>query len=265
MTGAAQTLSELQSRVADRSDPGYPLDFQERVLFAPLGPGWHVEFYGSPFEESFSDFLRSISRPEVANRLVGLTFDGPDDGSNGTKDWNFRPLLDEKPVFSKLSALSVARTLPEHHNQSVVAEGGYDEAGQIAELLACCPVLEHLTVPSAPSATFFQQGERPLKELRVHAGYDTQDFIWNLARSFCFPELRDLELGNFDQSIVEQGLGEVPPFKHYRAFFLSPASASLRQCTLRNTLLTEDELGQLRQMRPSCSLVTIQSTARRHR
>jgi hypothetical protein len=48
-----------------------------------------------------------LSLPEVASRVASLTFDGPDEGANGTRDWDFSWLLAQEVTFPELEQLII--------------------------------------------------------------------------------------------------------------------------------------------------------------
>src|ERR1043165_4764398 len=123
-------------------------------------------------------------------------------GANGTRNWDFTPLVESSAVFPQPTSFFIEPSAPEHHNQTIIAKD-YDEDGMIARLLTRFPRIESLTTPSAPNASFFEIGIRPLVYLRVDAGYDTQNFILNLSKSSCFPSLRLLDYGDYNERYME--------------------------------------------------------------
>src|SRR5262249_45937067 len=155
-----------------------------------------------PFGGAYQEALAAVVSPEVSPVIRSLTFRGPDEGSNGTRNWDLSPLTEGEAVFPQLRSVSIEQTKPADHNRTIVASD-YAEDGALARLLAKAPGLESLVTPSAPNPEFFQVGERPLTFLSVDAGYDHQDFIRGLARSSCFPGLRSLEFGEYNETYMD--------------------------------------------------------------
>jgi uncharacterized protein (TIGR02996 family) len=120
---------------------------------------------------------------------------------------------------------------------------GYDEAGLVAKFLAKCPVIEELTLPSAPNHEFFSIGVRPIKKLHVKAGFATQDFILNLSRSDCFPHLETLIYE--EHNLSEGGT----PFNHFAGLLRSQALKSVKRVEIGCSSLQEAELRRLRAIR----------------
>jgi hypothetical protein len=169
MTSALDLLSKAQHLIASRNQhPNHP-EFCEKLVFCSMGELLHVEYYGDSFGESYEDFLKLLCLPEVAGKLASLELRGPDEGANGTRNWDLTPLLESEVIFPRLRSIVVQPTLPEHHNQTIIASV-YEEDGQIGRLLAKASSLQSLTVPSAPDVTFFGGSSWPLEYLRVESG-----------------------------------------------------------------------------------------------
>jgi hypothetical protein len=120
---------------------------------------------------------------------------------------------------------------------------GYDEAGLIARFLARSPVAEELTLPSAPNQEFFSVGLRPLKKLHVKAGYATQDFILNLSRSDCFPQLETLI---YDERNLSEGW---TPFEHFAELLRSRALENVKKVEIGCSTLSAADIRRLRAIR----------------
>ena len=251
-----ERFRSVQQFITRQSHPSLLDEWAEKLYFAEVDGLLHVEFYGSPYEESFEAFSSLLMDATVAAILRSLAFRGPDEGANGTRNWDFSRLLESGVVFPNLTSLFVEPTTPEHHNQTIVGPV-YDEEGQIGRFLAKTPVLQSLTVPCAPNSSFFQQGTRPLALLRVDTGYDHQNFVQNLSRSACFPELRLLDFGDYSQRYINYPAA-CTPFEHYVQLATSPPFAPVRKLVLRNTVLTPDQVQQLRDARPDVTLRLVQ-------
>jgi hypothetical protein len=245
MKTALTLLTELQNRLfadADLTDPFHEYD---RVLFAEVGGLLHVEYYGDWCEEPLEATLEMLARPEVAERLAVLHFDGPDEGANGSRAWDFNPLLATDALFPRLTTFRVAWQRPGDHNYPVI---GYDEEGTVARLLDRLPNLKDLTVPSAPDAAFFDRPAHPLAYLRVATGYDHQNFILNLSQSRCFPNLFRFDFADYDQVYHDYPEACVP-FDHYRALFQSPVLEKAH-CAVWYAPWTAEQFRELRALKP---------------
>ncbi len=188
MQNALATLKSLQQRIADRNELDIAIEYLPRLTIVQTGKLFHLDFYGNPFEDSYLDTINTVAQAEIAPLIRSLIFRSYDEGANGTLSWDIEPLLNTDVTFSELKTFTIQLNQPGQHNRSIVA-ADYDEDGVLAKLLQKSPNLAELTVPSAPDASFFNIGDRPICHLNIDAGYDTQDFISNLAKSSCFPHL----------------------------------------------------------------------------
>ena len=253
-------LLELQERISARADIDLGDEGLEKLYLCEVAGQVHLEFYGSPFEESFAELQPVLCEPEVGASLRSLAVRGPDEGANGTRNWDFTPLLEGGASFPALTTFWVEPTDPVHHNRTILARD-YDEDGMIAGLLSRMPRLETLTVPSAPDARFFEREEHPLSSLRVDVGYDTQDFLAHFATSRCFPALRVLEYGDFSEFFLDEYAAQCTPYDQYEALFRSPAFAPVRRLVLRNPNLTAEQLKELKALRADLQMYVIHARA----
>jgi hypothetical protein len=262
MNTALQHLLELQQDIAARNEPEWDDDVCEKLLLSPIDGLVHVEFYGSPFDESFDEFTRVLGSPDVARHVRSLVFRGPDEGANGTRKWDFSSLIQSETLFPNLRSFVVEPTLPEHHNHTIIARE-YEEEGQIARLVAKMPLLTSLTVPSAPGGTFFDIALPSLHTLRVEAGYDTQNFILNFSQASGFKHLRHLDFGDYNQRYMDDYPAGYTPFEHFEALFRSSTFSGpgsfLGAFTLRNSILTPEQLSTLHHLRKDCQFRVIQA------
>jgi len=161
-------LLELQSRIheycreasaerqLDHENPAHPLwlvDFNFLAL-APMRAGLHVEYFGETWGEPITWTLQCLTRQDVADIVTSLAFTGPDEGANGTRDWDFGPLLEVDVHFPVLRSLFVKPTEPADHNTSLICRADLEEGGDIARFVAKIPYLTELTIPNAPDASF---------------------------------------------------------------------------------------------------------------
>nr|WP_315847207.1 hypothetical protein [uncultured Achromobacter sp.] len=279
-TPGYQALMALQRRIhaftvdaateldADIDQPDLPLwtSVYQYLTIAPLHGGLHVEYFGGNWDEPFEWTLECLARQEVADTLVSLAFTGPDEGANGTREWEFTPLLDSAVHFPRLRFLSIRPTAPEDHNTSMIVRAGsiMEEGGDIARFAAKAPYLSDLVVPNAPDATFFQVPLPQLSMLRIGGGSDTQDFIDNLAASGNLPALGLLDFTESSELQFSWARSRpetaVTPFAAYERLFASAALDPVHSLRLRNTCLSLEQLQALRAMRPSLQFMVIQAT-----
>jgi hypothetical protein len=238
-------LVALQRTIEARADPDRDAEFIDRLCVTRVGELTHLDFYGDPFEESFGDLLGALGDQEVANSLASLELRGPDEGANGTRNWDLSAIAHSSASFPRLRRLSIEQTKPTDHNRSIVAET-YDEEGVLAKILAKAPELDVLVTPSAPNADFFQIGQHPIQHLSVDTGYDHQNFIANLATSSCFPRLRSFEFGEYNETYMDDFSDHVTPFADYRNLFMSDAFASVQMFRWKNPVCSPEELAETR-------------------
>lgn len=213
----------------------------------------HVDFSGSPFDEPFDRLCEILSSKGVAESLASIVLRCADEGANGTCNWDLSGLIESEASFPALRLVSIQQTASGDHNRMIVA-ADYDEGGVLAQLLRKAPDLDALTSPSAPDAAFFTVLDHPLRYLNVDAGYDTQNFISNLADSRSFPGLQNLEFGEYNETYVDTFPEGCTPFADYLRLFKSPAFSAVRSFTWRNPVCTADEIAILRAIRPSRDL-----------
>ncbi|BDI30765.1 hypothetical protein CCAX7_28160 [Capsulimonas corticalis] len=258
MTNAVEILRNLQARMAAENDPEWPDDYAQKLYFTESHGLIHVEYYGPCFDETYEEFLNTVCRSDVAPHLRSLALRGPDEGANGTRNWDLSCLAAEGVRFSSLNSFYIEPTAPEHHNHSIVA-AIYEEEGQIAHAVAKMPDLKSLTVPSAPNKEFFLAASATLERLRIESGYNHQNFIQNLSESRRLPNLTSLDFGDYNQRNVSGDTDQCTAFSHYEQLFKSPAFDPVKLFTLRNSPLSTSELSALRKMRNDVQFFQIQS------
>ncbi|AOJ65317.1 hypothetical protein WJ32_22760 [Burkholderia ubonensis] len=251
----------------DHADPAHPLwlsDFNY-VVVAPMRAGLHVEYFGGPWDESFEWTLQCLAEQAVADVVTGLVFDGPDEGANGMREWDFGPLLASDARFPLLRSLSIRPTEPADHNASMIVRAGriMEEGGDIARFVAKSPFLTELTVPNAPDAGFFGVRLPHLATLRIGGGYSTQNFIGHLADSDGLPGLRVLDFTESTELQTtwkrERDPGSVTSFDAYERLLRSRAGQALHTLRLRNTCLGLAELEALQALHPRLQFMVIQA------
>jgi hypothetical protein len=138
------------------------------------------------------------------------------------------------------------------------------EGGDIARFVGKAPNLSELVVPNAPDFNFFARPLPNLHSLRIGGGFDTQDFVENLAGSTNLPGLKKLD---FTESTELQFTWKEKRDKDavtspasYEKLFSSTALDPVRSLCLRNTCLTLTQLEALRAIRPRLQFMLIQDS-----
>jgi hypothetical protein len=257
MTTAEATLAAVQANVRRRNSSQPIHADHECVAICPSADGFDVDFWGDAAGESYGELMEALGSPAVAETLRTLSIRGPDVGANGTRNWDLTALVGKGAPFPRLESVKIQQTAPSDHNKSIVA-ASYDEEGVLARLLSAAPNLSVLISPSAPNAEFFAPSSRPIGYLDVDAGYDTQNFIRNLARSTCFPELYSVAWGEYNETYMEDFAQQTTPIEDYRELFTSQALARVRAFEWRNPALGDDQIRELRRLRgPDFSLKVV--------
>ncbi|KFG96096.1 hypothetical protein GQ56_0117125 [Burkholderia paludis] len=251
----------------DHADPAEPLwltDFNH-VAVAPMRAGLHVRYFGGAWDEPFDWMLQCLAERDVAACVTDLAFSGPDEGANGSREWDFGPLLDSDAQFPMLRSLYVRPTEPADRNQSMIVRRGriMQEGGEIARFVAKAPFLAELTVPNAPDAAFFAVPLAHLNRLRIGGGSDTQQFIDRLAGSDSLPSLGWLDFSESTELHStwkhRRDAGSVTSFDAYERLLRSPAGQRLHTLALRNTCLDREALDALQALHPRLSFSVIQA------
>ncbi|MDR2636119.1 MAG: hypothetical protein LBC08_04745 [Campylobacteraceae bacterium] len=252
-------LLQLQEEIYRRvyEEWGEYMWWSPRVSFTKMpNELYEITYYGRGYDSN--DALEDIDNSDFgfaallellakhASKIKSLIFTGDDEGENGTRNLDFTRLINTKAVFPNLTDFKVRLTDPADHNQTIIAES-YDENGQIAALVSMMPNLEVLQVPSAPNEDFFKLENLKLKMLIVQAGYNTQDFIKNLARCDNLKNLNVLDYTNILWDVDNIGT----KYEDYKLLFESDFFANRRHFvfTLRDGNLTPEQLLELRGIR----------------
>ena len=215
----------------------------------------HVHFFGDPFDEPYAKLCHILRTPGVSRiHRIDRGTRARIEGANGTCNWDLTDLVDSDAEFTALQVLSIQQTAPEDHNRRIVA-ADYDEEGILGRFLRKSPVLDALITPSAPDVSFFTLRDHPLRYLQCRCtGYDTQNFIGNLADSNCFPRLQSLEFGEYNETYLDTFPQSCTAFSDYQRLFLSQAFATVGSFTWRNPICSPEEIAILRALRPKGDL-----------
>lgn len=255
-----QALNNLDIERADDSDSSlHPNDFRSRLLFADLGNGLDIEYYGEVWDEAWEIAIDAITQPEIASRLTSLRITGPDEGANGCRTHNIEQLLASEAHFPQLLNLYIRPTDVTDHNMVDIADD------QIAALITRCPNLNELTLPNAPEAAFFDIPLQQLRYLRIGMAWRTHRFIANMATSRNMPKLSILDfcdsLSVFNQPPQTQHNPDfddgITSFEDYQQLIKSNAIRPNMVLHLRNAYLTQtqfDALNAIKALQLSASL-----------
>src|SRR4051794_19489120 len=109
MRKAIKRLADLQARLARAAEGNAPPGTINRLCVTPVAGLVLVDYFGTPFDP-FQGLLEAVVTPEVAAVLASLTVRGPDEGSNGTRNWDISLLADSDVAFPRLRAVSIEQT-----------------------------------------------------------------------------------------------------------------------------------------------------------
>jgi hypothetical protein len=262
MTNISAKLESLRQHIAKLNDSDSSIEDLQYVSILEVDDLFHIDYYGSPFMESCGDLFDVLSEPEVASQIKSLKFRTPDQGANGTCNWDLEPLLSTTAIFTHLESLQIQQNRPSDHNRIIVGES-FEENGVLAKLLAKSPALKELTVPSAPNSVFFEIGQHPIRYMNIDAGYDTQNFIFNLSRSSCFPHLISLEWGEYNETYMDmkEFIEHCTPYNHYQELFCSNASRNIGRFVWRNPVCTSEEVKALKNLAPNLELFIVSDSS----
>ena len=239
---------ELQEDNAQYTDP----DNGPRLDFCAYEGGFRVWTFGTSFP------FEALARDPVASKLVSLSIDGPDMGCNGVRNWDLSAFAESDCDYPVLQHLRAAQTAASHHNRSIVASI-YEEAGVLGQIAAKAPALQSLESPSAPQANFLGAKLDNLTHLFIDAGFDTQDFIGNLARRRLPPLLRGFEGGEYAEDYLDDWKSKTTPFTDMLALFKNSDFAQIQYFALKNPIYQDEELRELAALRPKMQFKVIRS------
>jgi hypothetical protein len=240
---SARSWSGKENGVAVRlANPDY---CSSRLMVADLGGALAVHYFGED-SEAFDAVAKLLAKQDIAEHIVSLRIDGPDQGANGSREWRFDPILKAKPCFAILRDFWIRPTATSDHNFSIV------EDGQLSPLLALMPELTDMTAPNAPDGQFFETRHPKLKSIKIGMEWRTHGFIHNLAEARSLPNLTLLDFSDslapflaYDQQKPEW---DSTPFDDYCALLKSPVGQKLRMLRLRNTRLTKAQFEELQSL-----------------
>lgn len=259
MNEVIKKLQRLQTEINSQSNKHWL--YKENLMFCKIDNLLNLSFFGNPSDESFAKVLKVLSEKEVAEKLQSLSFDSPDEGANGTNNFDFSIVAESKTVFSELRSFAVRLTEPEHHNATIIAQV-YDEGGITAKLIKKMPKLLSLQIPSAPSEEFFELNSHPLEYLIMQVGFDTQDFIFNLSNSTCFKNLQYFDFTDYQETYIKDWENDCTPFEHFEQLFNSKSFDSIKLMILRNLMYSNEQVNILKSIRKDTGFKLIRTESR---
>lgn len=218
-----------------------------RLTTGFMGDSLAVAFHGWLDGKLLEKALTLVASEGIAPHVWRLRISGEAESISGTRNWDIEP-LGRGATFTQLEVLDVEGRQPEDRHRTVLSRG-HGEDGMIARALAHMPSLRRLSVPSAPSADFFEGPPHPLRELVLQSGDDTQDFIARLARSRRFPQLEALDFTDYAEHDDGEYEKKRTPREAFDALFASDALPALRQVVLRGTVLSKEDATRMRNTR----------------
>jgi hypothetical protein len=258
----------------------YHSRYSPKLYYFPAGDFFDISFYGSGHDQKpeikakelgydynypFCSLLDLLCEPKNAEKVLSLTFDGPDEGANGTNGWDFSRITNSSVIFPNLKNLKIKLTDLGDHNQTIIDSGGeLDENGMIAKLIAKMPELEYLAVPSAPDKSFFDIGKHPLRQLTLQAGYDHQNFIEHLADSDNFYHLMSFDFTDYIFDSPDNS--DFVPYESYEKLFMSKVFLAHKHFhfTLRSPHLSNEQLFKLQELNNDVQFLYIKTRQGRY-
>lgn len=257
MEQALEILLSLKNRLESSNEESTPLIYRRRLNIDQIGDGLDVEYVGDNYDDEFQELMKALAHPEVSPCLRALSMRGPDEGANGMNCWDISELVAGTTDFSRMEFFDIQRGRPGDHNISVISTS-FAENGLLGRLLKKCPILKCIESPSAPDASFFACGERPITSLSIDAGYEHQDFIRGLADSTCFSGLRILEWGEYRETYKDvDWRTRCTPFKDYQSLINSNAFRGVIRFVWRNPICTIEEMRELKRSRPDLQIQVV--------
>src|SRR6266545_1553238 len=127
-------LEELRHKLSAPAEGHLDPTLYARLSVVEVVGLLHVDFFGSPFNEPYLELCRILSNAGVAERLASIVLRGPDEGANGTCNWDLSSLVEGDTTYSALKLLSIQQNGAADHNRMIVA-ADFDEAGVLGALL----------------------------------------------------------------------------------------------------------------------------------
>jgi hypothetical protein len=101
MLNIAEQLETLRRRIGELNKPNTQVEYLQRLAVTQTGDVFNLDFYGGCYQGGYSDLLSTLVKPEIAASIRSLILRGPDEGANGTNDWNIKWLFDTDTTFPR--------------------------------------------------------------------------------------------------------------------------------------------------------------------
>jgi hypothetical protein len=115
-------LIGLQRAIEAQAAPDRDASFVDRLCVTKVGNLACLDFYGDPFGDSFGDLLNVLVESTVSEMVASIDLRGPDEGANGTRNWDISRIASSEATFPNLRRLCIEQTKPGDHNRTIVAQ-----------------------------------------------------------------------------------------------------------------------------------------------
>lgn len=87
------------------------IENSDRVVLLKSKELYHLEFYGNPAEDNYYKLLEIICDKEISEKLKSIDFKGPDEGANGTRNWDLNALVNGFAFFKNLEYFAIEKQI----------------------------------------------------------------------------------------------------------------------------------------------------------
>ena len=236
-------VQKIQQKLEAQTDASLELRYSQK------GDLYEIEFIADePASPLCSIFFEIINQEEFAEQIWSLRLQGADEGINGTNNWDLAALAQNpKVIFRNLKQILLPLNEKNHHRIIVTGDDDYEENGVLAKILSKMPHLEFLQSPSTPNEDFFKHSTS-IKTLHIQAGYNHQNFIYNLAQSKNFEHLETFKFWDYAESYMENYEQYATSVGDYIALFSSTHLPKLKKVYLYHTQLSPQDQEKLRSL-----------------
>ena len=212
-----------------------------------------IAFFGAPFENIFTDFCSTVSRPDGAATLRSRILRAPDRGLNGTCNRDLTQFVDPVESCPNLLTCVVEQNKPGDSHRGIIG-ADYTENGVLGRLLHKAPILDSLISPTVPDAGCFATHHAALRYLDVDTGYNTQQYIGHFAEKPCFSQLYTLAFGAYNETYMQHCPPGGTSCEDCRRLVQAPHVAGLRLFVWRNSIRSDAEIEEVRALLPAPDL-----------
>src|SRR3569833_865894 len=138
-------IDAAQKKIVDQcvADGDPSAASENRIYSSVVNSGLCLRYDGVSYEEPFEIFLDLLAEQAIARNVISIEIAGPDEGANGTRNWDFTRRCGTNTSFPALKSFTVEPSPPNYHSQTIIA-ADYDEDGQTANLHARMHAIELL-------------------------------------------------------------------------------------------------------------------------